>query len=601
MSKKEKIEVKNKKQESIGRAKKKEELKRQARFRNKKLFKYALNLKWPLIVGFIITILASLTELAGPYIISKILDDNLKEGIGAINYKVFAGLVIVYFLSSVLVALIRYIMNLQFAKVANGLALKIREDVFNHVINLPLQFFDKYPAGKIVTRITNDTQDIRLLFQVLLFEVLTTLVFSIGLIIGLFLVSPYLGLITLVFLPFAYLIFSDYKKKSTRYNSDMRRYNSEMNANLNESIQNMEIVQAFNREEDTYREYSDLNDKHNKEGRNIATLWSYSGFNATNTLGSLITGVGVIIFALGFISGNAPISVGGLYIFVDYNRKLYNYINNMSDRIGELEKSKTAADQVFELLEIEKYPVGDKTIDLKGQIDLKDLSFAYDEDLVLKDINISIEPGTSAAFVGHTGSGKSTIMNLIYGFYELERGKLLFDGVDINDLNMPEIRKEMAIVFQNPYIFEGTVYENISLFDKTISKDEAELALINVGGEKILMRDKGIDARVQESGGGFSAGEKQLISFARAMVRNPKILVLDEATSNVDSETEEYIQFGVNRMKKGRTTLIIAHRLSTIKDVDMIYVLDKGRVKEKGSHSQLIAKGGQYADMYKQS
>lgn len=307
MSKTKKIEVKNKKQESIGRAKTKEELKRQARFRNKKLFKYALSLKWPLIVGFIITILASLTELAGPYIISKILDDNLKEGIGAINYKVFAGLVIVYFLSSVLVALIRYIMNLQFAKVANGLALKIREDVFNHVINLPLQFFDKYPAGKIVTRITNDTQDIRLLFQVLLFEVLTTLVFSIGLIIGLFLVSPYLGLITLVFLPFAYLIFSDYKKKSTRYNSDMRRYNSEMNANLNESIQNMEIVQAFNREEDTYREYSDLNDKHNKEGRNIATLWSYSGFNATNTLGSLITGVGVIIFALGFIRGNALI------------------------------------------------------------------------------------------------------------------------------------------------------------------------------------------------------------------------------------------------------------------------------------------------------
>ncbi len=601
MSKTKKMEVKNKKQESIGTTKTREELKRQARFRNKKLFKYALSLKWPLIVGFIITILASLTELAGPYIISKILDDNLKEGIGAINYKVFTGLVIVYFLSSVLVALIRYIMNLQFAKVANGLALRIREDVFNHVINLPLQFFDKYPAGKIVTRITNDTQDIRLLFQVLLFEVLTTLVFSIGLIIGLFLVSPYLGLITLVFLPFAYLIFSDYKKKSTRYNSDMRRYNSEMNANLNESIQNMEIVQAFNREEDTYREYSDLNDKHNKEGRNIATLWSYSGFNATNTLGNLITGVGVIIFALGFIRGNAPISVGGLYIFVDYNRKLYNYINNMSDRIGELEKSKTAADQVFELLEIEKYPVGDKKIDLKGQIDLKELSFAYDEDLVLKDINISIEPGTSAAFVGHTGSGKSTIMNLIYGFYELERGKLLFDGVDINDLNMPEIRKEMAIVFQNPYIFEGTVYENISLFDKTISKDEAELALINVGGEKILMRDKGIDARVQESGGGFSAGEKQLISFARAMVRNPKILVLDEATSNVDSETEEYIQFGVNRMKKGRTTLIIAHRLSTIKEVDMIYVLDKGRVKERGSHSQLIDRGGQYADMYKES
>lgn len=580
----------------------KQEQKEKARFRNKRLLKYALQLKPLLFFGLIITLVSALAELAGPYIISIILDGQLKEGIGAMNFEKFLMLVIAYFAMAIIVSIVRYVMSVSFAMLANKIGLIIRRDVFRHVISLPVQFFDKYPVGKVVTRITSDTQDIRLLIQILFYDIITTLVFSIGLIVGLFIIDPFLGALSLLSLPLAYIVFVDYKKKSTRYNTDMRRFNSDMNANLNETIQTMEVVQSFNNEEYIYNQYSNLNDNHYGEGRKLATLWSYSSFNATNAIGNLVITIAVFYFALGLINGTTAITVGGLYIFVDYNRKLYNYINNLTNRIGELEKAKSAADQVFELLENEPYKQGDKIIsDLKGSIEFDDVTFAYDEDNVLENINLSIKPGESCAFVGHTGSGKSTIMNLIYGFYKIKEGKLLFDGEDIEDLDMVAMRKQMAIVFQNPYIFEGTIYENIALFDSSITKDEAEIALINVGGERILMKDKGIDAHIQEGGGGFSAGEKQLISFARAMVRNPKILVLDEATSNVDTQTEEYIQFGVNRLKQGRTTLIIAHRLSTIKDVDKIFVLDKGKIIESGNHDQLIELDGVYAKMYKEN
>lgn len=581
----------------------KKELKEKAKFRNKRLFQYALKLKPLIIFGIVLTFVSALAELAGPYIISLILDVQLKEGVGATNTFNFRGLVILYFISTLVVAGLRYTMNITFSRIANQMGLIIRKDVFSHVVSLPVSFFDKYPVGKIVTRITNDTQDVRLLIQILFFDIISTAIFAFGILVSLFVVNPFLGFITILALPIIYIVFIDYKNKSTRYNTDMRRYNSEMNANINESIQNMEIVQAFNKEEAVYEEYSDLNDSHFGEGRKMSTLWSYSSYNATNTLSNLAISIALYYFASSFLNNTAAISVGALYVFIDYNKKLYQYINNLTNRIGELEKAKSAADQVFELLEVDEYKNGSEIIpNMRGEIEFKDVNFAYNKgEYVLNNININLKPGESAAFVGHTGSGKSTIMNLIYNFYKVEEGNILLDGIDINSVDMEEARKQMAIVFQNPYIFEGTIYDNISLFDESISKNEAELALINVGGERILQRKEGIDGRVQESGGGFSAGEKQLISFARAMVRNPKILVLDEATANVDSETEEYIQFGVNRLKKGRTTLIIAHRLSTIKEVEKIFVLDKGRIIEQGNHQTLLDLNGVYAQMYRNS
>ena len=573
------------------------------KFRNRKLLEYAWKVRGLIISGLFITVVSSLTELLGPYIISKILDGALVEGKGAEDYKYFLTLVLAYFASMMVVVIVRYLMSLNFGKLSNLLATIIRKDVFEHVMSLPVKFFDKYAVGKISNRITNDTQDIRLLFQIVFMDIFTTLVLALGLIVGLFLVNVKLGLLTLISLPFAYVIFKDYIGKSNRFNSDFRRYRSEMNGNINETIETMEVVQAFNNEDYIYDQFSDLNDKVYAENKKLALLWSYSSGTATRSLGDMILAIATTYFMFSHLGGSSFFTVGSLYIFIEYNRKLYQYINQMNDRIEELEKAKSAADQVFEFLRQTPQDVGSQApADIEGNIRFDHVTFAYnDEEYVLNNIDLEINKGQSAAFVGHTGSGKSTIMNLIYGFYKVNKGHIYIDGQDIQDLNMEAVRKNMAIVFQNPYIFEGSIYENITLFDKSISKSEAELALISVGGENILAKDKGIDHHIREGGKDFSAGEKQLISFARAMVRNPKILVLDEATANVDSQTENYIQFGVNRLKKGRTTLIIAHRLSTIKDVDKIYVLDQGSIIEEGDHDQLIAKGGVYAHMYLES
>lgn len=579
------------------------ELKRKAKFRNEKLFEYGLKLKGTFIFCLILTIIFTLFEMVGPFIISEILDKQLVEGIGAKDTNHFYFLVLMYVLSMLMLTGIKYVMSLSFARLSNSLATIIQKDVFGHVLKLPIRFFDKYASGKIVSRITNDTSDIRQLFNILFSEIFPITVLIIGLMIGLFLKDYRMGLIIVAVSPVSYIIYRDYKKKSTVYNRDMRRYRSDLNGNLAETIQTIEIVQAFNREDEIYEEFSKVNDKVNAEGRKMATLWAYSSFNATNTLANVVLAIIVFAFAISVLKMKPFITVGSLFIFIDYSRKIFMNINSIMNMIGEFEKSKSAADQVFELLDEKIFADGETTLDkIEGNIEFNNVTFAYnDDEHVLKNINLSIKKNQSIAFVGHTGSGKSTIMNLIYGFYKVNMGEILIDGVNINELNMQEIRNNMAIVFQNPYIFEGTVYENISLFDENISKNECELALILVGGEKILQRKSGIDTKVGESGAGFSSGEKQLISFARAMVRNPKILVLDEATANVDSETEEYIQFGVKQLKNGRTTLIIAHRLSTIKDVDNIYVLEKGKIIESGTHEELITKKGVYEKMYMES
>lgn len=578
-----------------------EEPKVKARFRNKKIVEYLLKFKWLLITSIILTLTATLIELIGPIILGKILDGELAEGIGAADKRRFYLMVLGYFASIAGGALISYFGYISFSKLSNALTTDIRKDTFRHVVSLPVQFFDKYAIGKIVNRITNDTKDIRMLFQLLFSQILVIVIRTIGLLITLFIIDWRLGLISIIATPILYFVFMDFFNKSLKYEGNLKKYRSEMNANLAENIQNMEVIQAFNKEKEIYNEYNDINEKWNKEGWKMATLWGYSSNNLTNTLANVVIAAVIIVFDSYLLNGIELFSIGTLYVFIDYNSKLYSNINALMDQAGQLQSAKSAADQIFELQRVEPFREGERKLEnMQGEIKFNNVNFAYNEDeYVIHDLSLDIPKGTSAAFVGHTGSGKSTIMNLIYKFYNINNGKITIDGVDINELDMVSVRSQMAIVFQNPYIFQGTVFENIALFDPEISKNEAELALISVGGENILKRDGGIDAMVGESGSGFSAGEKQIISFARAMVRDPKILVLDEATANVDTETENMIQFGLNRLKKGRTTLLIAHRLSTIKDSDKIYLLEKGHLIEEGTHEELMELNGKYASMYR--
>lgn len=578
-----------------------EDPKVKARYRNKKIIEYLLKFKWLLIISVLLTLIATFVDLVAPLILGKILDGQLVEGIGASDKNNFYMMVIGYFVAIASGAIVSYFGYLSFSKLSNALTTDVRKDTFKHVVSLPVQFFDKYPIGKIVNRITSDTKDLRMLVQLLFSQILVIVIRSIGLLITVFILDWRLGFISIVAAPLLYIIFMDFFRKSIRYQGNLKKYRSDMNANLAENIQTMEVIQTFNKEEKIYNEFSEINEKFNKEGWKMATLWGYSSNNMTNAIAHSIIAIVLYIFGSYFLKGIEIVSIGTLYVFIDYNSKLYSNINALMDQAGQLQSAKSAADQIFELQRVEPFEEGSETIsDMRGDIKFENVNFAYnDDEYVIHNLSLDIPKGTSAAFVGHTGSGKSTIMNLIYKFYKINEGKITIDGKNINDLDMTSIRSKMAIVFQNPYIFQGTVYENIALFDPKISKNEAELALISVGGEKILQREGGIDAKVGESGQGFSSGERQIISFARAMVRNPKILVLDEATANVDTETENLIQFGLNRLKKGRTTLLIAHRLSTIKDSDMIYLLEKGRLIEKGSHDELMKIDGKYAKMYK--
>lgn len=578
----------------------KEDYKTKARFRNKKLFRYLMQMKGQFFKSLAYTLVATLAGLAGPLILGRILDQELIEGIGARDLRVFYILIAVYFGFILMESIISLLGYISFSKLSNGVTRIIRKDTFRHVVSLPVQFFDTYAIGKIVNRITNDTKDIRVLFQLLFSQILVMVIRTIGLIVALFILNWRLGAITLLATPIVAIVFKDYFNKSTRYQRKLKAYRSDLNGNLAETIQTMEVVQSFNKEEEIYNEFSEINDNINKEGWNLATLWAYSQSNLSFLIGNLVITIVVFMFGYFFLNGNQIMTIGTLYIFVDYNSKLYGNITALMDQAGQLESSKSAADQLFELQRVEPYEEGDQVIEnMEGNIKFDHVNFAYNDDnYVIHDLTLDIPKGSSAAFVGHTGSGKSTVMNLIYKFYKINEGKITIDGQDINNLDMEKVRKQMAIVFQNPYIFEGTIYDNISLFDTSISKNQAEIALISVGGEKIIMREGGIDAKVGELGSGFSSGERQIISFARAMVRDPKILVLDEATSNVDTETEKLIQLGLNRLKKGRTTLIIAHRLSTIKESDMIYLLDKGHLVESGNHEQLMKINGKYANMY---
>ncbi|WP_425539597.1 ABC transporter ATP-binding protein [Microaceticoccus formicicus] len=573
----------------------------QKKFRTAKLMEYSKKTWTTLAFGLLLSMLAVLTDLAGPYIISKLLDGELVEGIGPKNPSFYFLLLGVFLVTIILASIFRYLNVYYFNKTANKVAMFMQEDVFRHVQKMPIPFFDKLPAGKVVSRITNDTKDVRVLFQVVLSQLITAFVYATGIFISLALIDYKLALMALVPMPFVAIIFVDFKNKSKKYNYAYRRYLSDLNANLNENIQGIEIIHAFNREDRIYEEFDEVNNNVYKEGLNFTKLFAYSGFNAMGTLQFLSLAGALLFFGYGSIIKAYPVTVGMLYIFIDYMTKIFDHLTNVVLRVGELEKARGAADHVFELLHMEAIEYGgEKCDEINGVVDYNDVSFAYnDEDYVLSNVSFKVNEGESAAFVGHTGSGKSTIMNLLLGYYKPQSGSITIDGVDLNKVDLRELRKHMSIVLQDPYLFTGDLKSNITLFDDSISDEDAEKALREVGGAGLLNKHSdGIKTEVKEKGSTFSAGERQLISFARALVRDPKILVLDEATSNIDSETEEFIQTGIERLKRGRTTFIIAHRLSTIKNVDTIYVLDKGRIVESGSHDELIEKGGIYRRMY---
>ncbi|PSL30613.1 ATP-binding cassette subfamily B protein [Planomicrobium soli] len=567
----------------------------------KRLIKYSMQHKGILITGMILLAIAVAADLAAPLIAKEIIDNHIAGAEGTVDFEPIAWLLAVFFATGIMTAVFRYLQYLYLQKGANSIIKKMRNDVYEHTQTLPIRYFDNLPAGKVVARITNDTEAIRDLFVTVLSQFATSFMYMAGIYVALFYLNWQMALITLGLVPLLYGWMLFYRKFAASYNHVVREKLSDMNGMINESIQGMTIIQAFRREKQMKEEFEEMNEKHFKFQQKLLFLEAAASYNLVGVLRSMTFILFIWYFGGAALSGSEVVTVGVLYAFVDYIIRLFNPISGIVNQFAKLEKALVAAERVFRLLDEKGEAVSDEKIArYRGNVRFEKVWFAYkEEEYVLKDISFEAKQGETVALVGHTGSGKSSIMNLLFRFYDVTEGAITIDGINVLEMSRQSMRDHMGIVLQDPYLFSGTIESNITLGDKRITRKMVEGALVAVGGERVLKHlPKGIDEPVVEKGSTLSSGQRQLISFARALAFDPAILILDEATSNIDTETEEIIQHAMNVLKKGRTTFIIAHRLSTIKNADRILVLDHGRIAETGSHEELMKLGGIYFQMY---
>ena len=558
---------------------------------------YMKKAKRSYIIGFVFSLLNVGLGVAGVYVLSKVFDGitgDLTRQIILKSLIVIAGYGLILLCSGIS----NYIRNIYLVKGANEVYVRIQMQVYDHIQSLPIKYFDNMPAGSVVSRITSDVNQIRTFFVSTFVQILIIVLKIIFSYIVLFYVDVRFGLFMLVLFPIMFIVLKIYNKLSIDSIKGYRRKFSQSNGIINENYQNLEIIKAFNKEKESIEDWN----KHNEE--------RYKYWKKLNLVDSLllhnITGVFRIVIFIGIIyyysyshfNNVYGITLGMVYLFINYTTDIIYRIADFTMGISNYIRAQGAAINIQEILKLEVEEDNHNDItedDFRGNIKFENVSFAYKDDFyVLRDLNLEIKENQTVAFVGHTGSGKSTIMNLIVKFYSATKGDVLINGRNINDYNKEYLREKTAIVLQDSFLFEGTLLENI-----TTSNDEkkARKALSRVGGDFIL-ENRSLDSKVEVGGSNFSTGEKQLICLARALAKDPKILILDESTANIDSETEQNVSRAIEELKQGRTTLIIAHRLSTIKNADMIYVLRKGKVIENGTHEQLLSLNGSYKKMY---
>lgn len=563
-----------------------------------RLFAYGKRVKKELTLAFIILFILTGLQIIMPMLIGNIIDDKLGQD-HLIELRSIGFLLVGYLVVGLIQAVIRYLSSMSFMKTANLVAIEIRRDLFDHIQRLPQKYFDNISAGKVVSRVTNDTNALKSLFQTLLGQMVTSAVYIIAIFFVLLFKGSWAVLFVIVPMPIMYFLIKFYNKYSSQYNHDFRRSLSQINSDINENIKGMEVIKTTNTEDGVYQAFEKVSEENFKTGLKIEWLDSFVSFNATQTLSNINVLVVLLVFGLMNLKGNPNFSVGLMYILLDYTQRIYSALQQVLNRLREIQRSLAAADHIFEIFSMEAEEEKEvKGLKLEGNVTFKDVSFYYkDEDYVLKNISFEVPAGKTLALVGQTGSGKSSIINLLFRFYREQKGQVLFDGVGANAYSLSDLRSNMAIVLQEPFIYQGTLRENITL-GRTYADEDVIASLEAVGGKNLFDNlGRNLDTVFSEAGSGLSQGEKQIITFARAIIRDPKILVLDEATSSIDSETESFIQVGLEKLKEGRTTFVIAHRLSTIKDADEILVLSYGNIVERGSHQDLVDSGGFYYDM----
>lgn len=478
----------------------------------------------------------------------------------------------------------------------------IRNVIFDKVIHLGMRYFDQTPGGSIVSRVTNDTETIKQFWNVFfaIFEGFATII---AVFIGMWSLNQTMALYFLLFVPLMIFAIWLYQNYSTRIYRQLRENLSRLNTKINESILGMSVIQHLRQEKRTMAEFEEQNEKQYEGHLAMVRMNALLLNSAISLLEGL--SIALIFYILGSQYFDGLIEVGIVYAFTQYSANFFRPMGMMMDNLSFLQDGVVSSSRILRVLDHEEH-VPEQLLSAQAKItdakiEFKDLTFSYDGELdVLSNISFTVNPGETVALVGHTGSGKSSIINVLMRFYEFKSGDVLIDGHSIREFEYKDLREQIGLVLQDSFLFYGDVSRNIRLLDQGISDYTVREAARFVNADTFIEADPaGYKKRVIERGASYSSGQKQLISFARTMAREPKILILDEATANIDTETEEYIQNSLQKMRKNRTTIAIAHRLSTIRDANQIIVLDKGRIIEKGTHDELIALGGTYFQMYR--
>jgi ATP-binding cassette subfamily B multidrug efflux pump len=488
---------------------------------------------------------------------------------------------------------------------AQSIIRDIRQELMKHVVSFRVQFFDRTPIGTLVTRLISDLEAITDVFSSGMMNIAGDLLMLVVVIVMMFVTNWQLSIMVLVPIPLLIIATRLFARIVRKTFQQEREQVNRLNNFVQERLTGMSLVQLFNRQKEEYDRFKEINKKHRQA--HINAVWAYSiFFPVVEILSSLSIGLMLVwaaIWVVGYDDDQIGQMYGEIFAFILWVQMLYRPIRQLAEKFNILQRGTVRAERVFELLDrkVNIQSTGTKRdCNFDRRIQFKNVYFAYkDEDWVLKNINLDIAPGETIAFVGATGAGKTSIVNLIGRFYDYQKGEITFGDTNILEIDLEHLRKNVAIVLQDVFLFSDTIYNNITLGDPEIDREQVIEAAKAVGAHGFIMRlPNGYDYEVGERGGVLSSGQRQLISFIRAYVYNPHILILDEATSSVDSESEEMIQNATEKLTKGRTSMVIAHRLSTIQNADKIVVLDKGEIKEIGSHAELLEQGGYYRRLF---
>ncbi|HEV7397166.1 MAG TPA: ABC transporter ATP-binding protein [Pyrinomonadaceae bacterium] len=564
----------------------------------KRLLRYLTPYLRPLIPALILTLLLNLLGILQPKFTEYAIDRHILP-------KKMAGLMLLVGLFAA-VQLLRlifaYLQTILINTVGQYVMFDLRRELYAKLQRQELAYYDRNPVGRIMTRLTSDVDALNELFTSGVTDVLGDLVMIVAIIAVMLWMDWQLTLVTLLTIPLLWAATTWFRKGARRGYDMVRTRVARLNAFLQEHFAGAQTVQIFNAEAKSVRRFAAINDDHRKA--NIDTIFYYAVFfPLVDFVGAI--GIALIVWFGGYRVMHGALSLGALVAFIQYSGSLFQPIRDISDKYNVLQAAVVASHRIFRALDLPlaitppEQPL--KTGRALGHIEFQNVWFAYkEEDWVLKDVSFTVDSGQSVAFVGHTGSGKTTITNLLMRFYDVQRGRILLDGVDIRDWDLKTLRQNFAVVLQDVFLFSGTVAGNIRLGRSDISDERVHWAAGEVHADRFIERlREGFETPVKERGAGLSVGQKQLISFARALAFDPALLILDEATSSIDTETEQLIQAAIERVMRDRTSIVVAHRLSTVQRADQIIVLHHGEIREMGTHQELLAVRGLYWKLYK--